>query len=216
MKLLEKKGANIKAETTTRLNALHLAAQSNQVSALVYLEGKINLNQVDQNNSTPLHWASYLNSESVTKYLLAQPETSLNIRDRDGQTPLMLATMYGNTRIVRQLLLKGANRGIPNFSDKIPIEVAQENKFNTIYSMLDERYTILDFIKFYCNVKIEYRPKGRSLTQPICFLLTTAVVFFFINFFLNFTHHYGMFLEVFLLIITLGLYFSLLKGPTRK
>ena len=47
-------------------------------------------------------------------YLLTLEELKINIRDEDGQTPLMVATMYGNTRIVRRLLMKGANRLIRN------------------------------------------------------------------------------------------------------
>jgi ankyrin repeat protein len=46
--------------------------------------------------------------------------------------------MYGNTRIVRKLLLKGANRYIKNNSGLYPIQVAKQNSFPTIFKMLNE------------------------------------------------------------------------------
>jgi ankyrin repeat protein len=73
-------------------------------------------------------------------YILA--ETSqlhlLNIRDTEGNTPLSLAVSYGNTRIVRRLLIKGANRYIKNEEGKLPIDIARESEFRTIGRMLDE------------------------------------------------------------------------------
>jgi ankyrin repeat protein len=50
----------------------------------------------------------------------------------------MMAVMYGNTRIVRKLLLKGANRYIKNNAGFFPIQVAKQNSFPTIYKMLNE------------------------------------------------------------------------------
>ena len=38
----------------------------------------------------------------------------LNPQDSMKNTPLMLATAYGNTKIVRRLLIKGASRRIRN------------------------------------------------------------------------------------------------------
>lgn len=42
-------------------------------------------------------------------------------------TPLHLAVMSGNGRIVRKLLLKGCDRTIKNFSDKSALDIAQAN-----------------------------------------------------------------------------------------
>lgn len=99
----------------------------------------------------------------------------VNAQDNEGQTPLFLATLYGNTKIVRRLLMKGAKRSIENSSKQRPIDIARENNFNNITKMLDMNYTCCDFLKFYYNVKLEYKPKSRSLTIPITFILTTLV-----------------------------------------
>ena len=66
----------------------------------------------------------------------------------------MMAVIYGNTRVVRRLLIAGANRNLANKEGKIPMDQAIESEFNTIRGMLDENYSCCDLIRFYCNVKI--------------------------------------------------------------
>lgn len=78
----------------------------------------------------------------------------MNKKDSEGNTPLMLAVTYGNTRIVRRLLIKGANRYLKNGEGKLPIDIARESDFKTITKMLNENFSCCDFIKFYCNIKI--------------------------------------------------------------
>lgn len=102
------------------MNAFHLAAQNDKVNIFLYFIDKISLSSLDNNKSTPLHWAAYSNSETVTEYILASNQTNLDLKDIDGQTPLHLAASYGNTRIVRRLLLKGANRYLKNNEGKTP------------------------------------------------------------------------------------------------
>jgi palmitoyltransferase len=66
----------------------------------------------------------------------------------------MMAVSYGNTRIVRKLLIKGADRYIKNNGNLLPIDVAKENSYKTIGKMLNEKFSCLDLIKFYCNIKV--------------------------------------------------------------
>jgi palmitoyltransferase ZDHHC13/17 len=110
------------AKTSNGLNALHLASQKNMVLPFLYFKDRISLADVDNMNSTPLHWAAYMNSEEVVAYILSVSHISfLNKRDSEGNTPLMLAVTYGNTRVVRRLLIKGANRYIRNNEGTLPI-----------------------------------------------------------------------------------------------
>ena len=46
------------------------------------------------------------------------------MKDKEGQTPLHLAAAYGNTRIVRKLLLAGANRTLINGKGETPKAIA--------------------------------------------------------------------------------------------
>lgn len=52
--------------------------------------------------------------------------------------------------------------------------------------MLDDSYSCMDFFKFYYNVKLEYRPKERSMTIPIVFLLSTFSAIFILHGLLTF------------------------------
>lgn len=181
---------------------------------LLYFREMIDLNSKDDSKSTPLHWASFTNSESVVAFLLAQPGmTSLDDPDKEGNTALMTAVSYGNTRVVRRLLMAGANRSIVNNLNKTPLEVALENDYKTIPRMLDENYNICDYIKFYCNLKIEYKPKKRNLKIPTVFLLALVVNVSIINLFFHFVEWYPIYVEVVILGTMTLLYLTLLKGP---
>ena len=82
---------------------------------LTYLKEKhnVDLRAVDNKNGTALHWAAYLGCEMATSVLLTWlPVSALNYRDKDGFTPLHHGTISGSTRIVRSILLKGANASI--------------------------------------------------------------------------------------------------------
>lgn len=88
--------------------------------------------------SSPLHWASYMNNEEVVAYLITKKDLlTLNSQDSEGNTPLMLAVSYGNTRVVRRLLIKGANRYVKNNLGQMAIDIAKESNYNTISKMLN-------------------------------------------------------------------------------
>jgi ankyrin repeat protein len=91
---------------------MHVAAQGDQSLVLVYLK-TIGLDpcSLDNKSSLPMHWAAYMGCETSAAILLAWG-CNTSIQDEDGHTPLHLATMAGNSRIVRNLLIKGADRGI--------------------------------------------------------------------------------------------------------
>lgn len=40
-------GANFSISNNTKLNVLHMAAQNNKVSSLIYFQGKVDYNEVD-------------------------------------------------------------------------------------------------------------------------------------------------------------------------
>jgi palmitoyltransferase len=61
----------------------------------------------------------------VVAYILSETIDNINLRDNDGNTPLTVAVSYGNTRVVRKLLMKGADRYIKNSQDKIALDIAK-------------------------------------------------------------------------------------------
>lgn len=122
---MEEHHVNERLVTKSGLNVLHLAAQKNMIGPFLYFRGRVSLEEEDNLKSTPLHWAAYMNSEQVVAYILSETVATLNLKDSDGNTPLMVAVIYGNTRVVRRLLMKGADRYIKNNEDKIPIDIAR-------------------------------------------------------------------------------------------
>lgn len=76
--------------------------------------------------------------------------------------------------------------------------------------MLDESFSVVDMFKFYCNIKIEYRPKGRKVIIPLLFIISFLVNLFVINFFLSFTSDYALYTEVAFMSIMICYYMSLL------
>jgi len=78
----------------------------------------MDINEIDNRGSTPLHWACYSRSEFALSYLLAM-KPNIEIQDQAGYTALHLAIKsvgeLRSTRPVRALLLKGANRLATNF-----------------------------------------------------------------------------------------------------
>lgn len=96
-------------------NVLHIAAQGDAATPLYYFVRlkNMDLEEVDNKGSTPLHWACYSKSEFALSYILAM-NPNLEARDHAGFSALHLAVksveQLRSTRPVRALLLKGARR----------------------------------------------------------------------------------------------------------
>lgn len=81
--------------------------------------------------------------------------------------------------------------------------------------MLNDDYNCTDFFKFYYNVKLEYRPKDRSMTIPIVFLLCTFSALFIIHGLLVFKKDYLYILQYSIIGPMVLLYCSLLLPPKQ-
>lgn len=76
--------------------------------------------------------------------------------------------------------------------------------------MLDERFSIFDMVKLYCNIKIEYRPKKRKYTIPLLFIVFFVLNLFIINFLLKFVQDYVLYTEAAFMGLMFCFYISLL------
>ena len=90
---------------------MHMAAEGNQPSMLIYLltEEHLSAQSVDENGSTPLHWACYFGAEEAVDFLL-NLKVDINEQDKEKLTPLHLATNEGRENIVLKLLQKNAEK----------------------------------------------------------------------------------------------------------
>lgn len=67
-----------------------------------------------------------------------------------------------------------------------------------------------DLIKFYCNIKIEYKPKQRKFTIPSIFMLGFVMNVAIINIFIKFTENFAFYSEIVIFGMMILLYLSLL------
>ena len=72
---------------------------------LIYLitEEHLSSQSVDENGSTPLHWACYFGAEEAVNFLLYLSD-NINEQDKEKLTPLHLAVNEGRENIVIKLL----------------------------------------------------------------------------------------------------------------
>jgi palmitoyltransferase len=87
-------------------------------------------------------------------------------------TPLHLAVMSGNGRIVRRLLLKGCNRNIKSKSEKLPLDIARDNDYKNIVDMIEDKEGIEEWM----GIKTPFR-KLKKHTFPfylLVFLFTSV------------------------------------------
>jgi len=72
IRLLIANGASIYAKNPAGMSVMHLAAQGNQAYSLAFFKSKyLDINEKDNSNSTPLHWAMINLSSNAIEYLLA-------------------------------------------------------------------------------------------------------------------------------------------------
>ena len=73
-----------------------------------------------------LHIAIQCAEQPVIEYVLSQPGTDVNARDREGNTPLHIAANLGRAPIVKLLLEQAdINDSIANFQGKTPLDLAR-------------------------------------------------------------------------------------------
>jgi ankyrin repeat protein len=105
-----------------RLNdALIASAQANNINAVRQaLTQGANPNAQNAEGISALHWAAHHNNAAMTKLLLEQEETNVNIQDIDGNTPLhesikeplKLNDFIGSTKLLLE------NNAYPNIQNK--------------------------------------------------------------------------------------------------
>ena len=140
VKLLKNYGANFEIITNLGKNIMHMAAENNQPSMIIYLlynEGQ-DIFSIDENGSTPLHWACYSGAEESVNLLLSL-NSDINAKDKEKFTPLHLSVLANKPKIVKYLLQKGANKNILNNKNELPIDIAKKNHYIKIIYLLENK-----------------------------------------------------------------------------
>lgn len=128
----------------SKATALHFAAaQGNRNAIEKLIEAGADLDARDEENRTPLQWAEELQQKqafgkalgvalhssvergdaNLIKRLLDKG-ASVNVKNKDHETPLHVATRQGNAVIVELLLAKGADGNAKDWYGRTPLHVA--------------------------------------------------------------------------------------------
>ena len=140
VQLLKQYGAKFEAVTNLGKNAVHIAAEANQVTMLMYLilNEALDIFCLDENGSTPLHWACYSGAFEAVDYLLSL-KADINAQDKERITPLFLAVDNKRENIVRILLMNGADKNLTNKKNELPINIARKKNYVRIKNLLKDK-----------------------------------------------------------------------------
>lgn len=104
------------------------------------LEHDYTVDMRDENDyQTPLHYAAYL-KEAGDEWLvraLFMNGANINAADKNGDTPLHIATLFGCPTVVQTLIGLGADIHAKNKQNKTPRQLAQENKKSKIVAVFE-------------------------------------------------------------------------------
>ena len=93
------------AQTNTEIAEFAKAAKFNDLSTVRSLVSKgVNPNSLDAKGELMLNLAIKDNSEDVIAYLVANKETDVDISNKFGETPLMIASIEGNLPLAKTLI----------------------------------------------------------------------------------------------------------------
>jgi len=137
MVVLLRAGAPINVEDDEGDSPLHWATRENQSLAVRLLQqagasGKLQ----NEDGETALHLAVELNEESLVSQLLqnsSRDQSSLNLLDGEGCSPLHLAVVQGNVSIAQLLINSGADVSLGKYT---PLSLALQNEQKSIASLL--------------------------------------------------------------------------------
>jgi len=112
------------------LTPVHVAAQADRAYPLSFLQSYgLDMDSLDSEGQTPLHWACYQGADEAIYYLLAWSK-ALNVQDAHGKTALHQAVeqihRYQNYRPLKEMLIKGSSRDVTDDQDRKPIHMIPE------------------------------------------------------------------------------------------
>lgn len=152
---------------------MHLASENDQILIMAFLYNLgIQFEDNDENGDTPLHLAVVAGCELATAVLLSW-KVPVNQVNRRKESPLHFAVCSKSQRIVRSLLLRGADVGLRDQTGKTPMDIAKEKKDLEIVALL-ENPGLLSV----CGIKPPQRPNRfrRMLMMVYLALVTSGLV----------------------------------------
>ena len=101
------------------------------------LDNGANVNAVDNEKKTPLHWASLKGHEAVAA-LLVKNGADVNAVDNNKNTPLHYASVKGSDAVATLLVDNGADVNAVDNEKKTPLDWAYQNGYDAVATLLVE------------------------------------------------------------------------------
>lgn len=147
VRILAEYGANLKHVSEKGLPVLHMAAQEDVLSVLMEYPSRIDVNQLDQDGKSALH---YTNVSMHNVKLLVNAGINLNIQDKTrGDTAISLAAYEANLERIKYFIKHGANIHLGSSCDGAAIHQACRLSHMNVLKFLVENGANVDQVTNY-------------------------------------------------------------------
>ncbi len=144
IKILLDNGADYKIRNNMGLSIMHMAAQGDKPSILIYFKDKYKFDILDRdyNGNTPLHWAVNSTAENSINFLISWMD-DINQVDKKGQSALHIAIHTLRPKLIKKLLYKGADIYLKNNIGESVYDILSSNdgsnkEFEAIFRTITE------------------------------------------------------------------------------
>ncbi|XP_020928264.1 fibronectin type 3 and ankyrin repeat domains protein 1 isoform X2 [Sus scrofa] len=141
VKYLRRHGASWDTRDLGGCTALHWAADGGHCNVIEWMiKDGCEVDAVDTGSGwTPLLRVSAVSGNQKVASLLIDAGADVNVKDKDGKTPLMVAVLNNHEELVQLLLDKGADASVKNEFGKGVLEMARVFDRQNVVSLLEER-----------------------------------------------------------------------------
>ena len=117
-------------------SSIHDAAQKGNLAEVQrWLDQGIDINQQDEDGSTPLFTATLNDHQNIVEFLITHG-ANINQQKHDDTTPLLAATIMERQNIAECLITHGANVNQQDKGGSVPLHWAISFRFQNIISLL--------------------------------------------------------------------------------
>ncbi|ORY16673.1 ankyrin, partial [Neocallimastix californiae] len=143
IKRLVKEGTNANAENEIGDTPLSISCEKGNLSIIKYLiENGAETDKCNSTGNSPLNLLCKIESEKSLKiinYLIKNAKVDINFKDKNGNTPLLMASYFRNNEIILKLIENGADPNIQNNFGNTPLIVSYYFKNEKIIQELKKK-----------------------------------------------------------------------------